>query len=119
MATHSRLFALDRGAWRATVHGVAKSQTRLSDHRSLFYEGGVSVNRIISLVRVMGELTSALCSRSVEGTRVSIQQARTGCSQNPTRLAPSLRPPASRAVRNKALLFLTPPVSGFLLEKPE
>ena len=21
----------DRGAWRATVHGVAKSQTRLSD----------------------------------------------------------------------------------------
>ena len=22
---------MDRGAWRATVHGVAKSQTRLSD----------------------------------------------------------------------------------------
>ena len=25
----------DRGAWRATVHGVAKSQTRLSDFTSL------------------------------------------------------------------------------------
>ena len=23
--------SMDRGAWRATVHGVAKSQTRLSD----------------------------------------------------------------------------------------
>ena len=35
MAAHSSNLAwrisLDRGAWRATVHGVAKSQTRLSD----------------------------------------------------------------------------------------
>jgi len=31
MATHTSIFCLenstDRGAWRATVHGVAKSQT--------------------------------------------------------------------------------------------
>ena len=25
MATHSRILAMDKGAWRATVHGVAKS----------------------------------------------------------------------------------------------
>ena len=35
MATHSRILAwrilMDRGAWQATVHGVTKSQTRLSD----------------------------------------------------------------------------------------
>ena len=35
MATHSSIFAwripMDRGAWRATVHEGAKSQTRLSD----------------------------------------------------------------------------------------
>ena len=35
VATHSSILAwripMDRGAWRATVHGVAKSQTRLSD----------------------------------------------------------------------------------------
>ena len=35
MATQSSLLAwripTDRGAWQATVHGVAKSQTRLSD----------------------------------------------------------------------------------------
>ena len=35
MATLSSILALripmDRGAWRATVHGVAKSRTRLSD----------------------------------------------------------------------------------------
>ena len=35
MATHSSILAwripMDRGAWGATIHGVAKSQTRLSD----------------------------------------------------------------------------------------
>jgi len=32
MATHSSILAweVDRGAWRATVHGVTKSRTRLS-----------------------------------------------------------------------------------------
>ena len=36
MATHSSILAwripVDRGAWRATVHGVAKSRTQLSKH---------------------------------------------------------------------------------------
>ena len=35
MATHSRILAwripMDRGAWRVTIHGVSKSQTRLSN----------------------------------------------------------------------------------------
>ena len=35
MATHSSILAwrilMDRGAWRAAVHGVAKSQTQLSN----------------------------------------------------------------------------------------
>ena len=35
MATHSRILGwripMDRGAWWATVHGVAKSQTQLDD----------------------------------------------------------------------------------------
>ena len=35
MATHSSIhpwkIPMDRGAWQATVHGVTKSQTRLSD----------------------------------------------------------------------------------------
>ena len=35
MATHSSILAwkipMNRGAWQATVHRVAKSQTRLSD----------------------------------------------------------------------------------------
>jgi len=35
MATHSSILAwripMDRGTWQATVHGVAKSQTPLSD----------------------------------------------------------------------------------------
>ena len=36
IATHSSVLAwkksMDRGAWRATVHGVAKSQTQLGAH---------------------------------------------------------------------------------------
>ena len=36
VAAHSSTLAwknpMDRGAWQATVHGVAKSQTRLSTH---------------------------------------------------------------------------------------
>ena len=39
MAIHSSTIAwknpMDRGAWQATVYGVAKSQTRLSDFTSL------------------------------------------------------------------------------------
>ena len=35
MATHSCILAwkipMDRGAWQATVHGAAKSQTQLND----------------------------------------------------------------------------------------
>ena len=35
MTTHSSILSwrspMDRGAWRATVYGVSKSQTRLSD----------------------------------------------------------------------------------------
>ena len=39
MATHSSILAwripIDRGAWRAIVHGIAKSWTRLSDFHCL------------------------------------------------------------------------------------
>ena len=31
MATHSSILAMDRGAWWATVHGVAESQTQQGD----------------------------------------------------------------------------------------
>ena len=37
MVTHSNILAwknlMDRGAWWATVHGIAKSQTRLSAYK--------------------------------------------------------------------------------------
>ena len=32
-------YPIDRGAWWATVHGVAKGQTRLSDFTSLHFTG--------------------------------------------------------------------------------
>ena len=41
MAPHSSTLAwknpMDEGAWRATVHGVTKSQTRLSNFTFTFY----------------------------------------------------------------------------------
>ena len=41
MATHSSIFAwripMDREAWQATVHGVAKSRIQLRDRLSLFF----------------------------------------------------------------------------------
>ena len=33
---------MDRGAWRATVHGVAKSWTQLTKHAQTHYEPGPS-----------------------------------------------------------------------------
>ena len=47
MATHSSIFALenpiDRGAWWATIHGVTKSWTRLSDQHTQFLCAASSV----------------------------------------------------------------------------
>ena len=34
---------MDRGAWQATVHGVAKSQTRLSDFTHYSWRNGVAI----------------------------------------------------------------------------
>ena len=46
MAIHSSILAwripMDRAAWRATVHGVAKSRTRLSDSAGVHAHGIVS-----------------------------------------------------------------------------
>ena len=36
--------SMDRGAWWATVHGVSKSQTRLSDEYFHFYSESVSLS---------------------------------------------------------------------------
>ena len=45
MATHSSILgsenSIDRGAWRATVHGVAKSQRQLSTHTQTHTHHGV------------------------------------------------------------------------------
>ena len=37
---------MDRGAWWATVHGVTKSQTRLSDEH--FYASVIMLNQVTS-----------------------------------------------------------------------
>ena len=49
---------MDRGAWQATVHGIAKSQARLSTHSSVTVitissVSGVVLHRVYSLVKSM------------------------------------------------------------------
>ena len=50
IATHSSFLAwrspMDRGAWQATVHGVTKNQTQLSDIHFIFPESVLKVYQI-------------------------------------------------------------------------
>ena len=50
MATHSSILAwripLEGGAWWATIHGVAKSRTRLSDFTHSVFEPGIKMGLI-------------------------------------------------------------------------
>ena len=56
MATHSSILAwkipMDRGAWQATVHRVAKSRTQLSDyaHSTSDPETSVSLEQLVPLM---------------------------------------------------------------------
>ena len=52
--------SMDRGAWRATVHGVTKSWILLSDfHDTMVYQKNVSENQEeISLIKMIFELRS-------------------------------------------------------------
>ena len=58
MATHSSILAwripMDREAWRATVHGVTKSQTQLSKHST----GGSVVKNLPASVGDTGDAGS-------------------------------------------------------------
>ena len=60
MATHSIVLAwrnsMDRGAWRATVHGIRESQTRLSDvHFQAFYR-----NIALNITHTYNEISNIL-----------------------------------------------------------
>ena len=54
MATHSRILAwripMDREAWQATVHGVAKSQTRLNGEPFHFHSHTFLLNPTLSAI---------------------------------------------------------------------
>ena len=61
---HSRLEnPMDRGAWRATVHRVAKSRTRLREFTSLRKE--YNDRKWLLLRKVMTNLDSTLKSRDI------------------------------------------------------
>ena len=47
--------SMDRGAWWATVHGVAKSWTRLSNFTSFHLTNPVTSKRILLVVQIQGD----------------------------------------------------------------
>ena len=49
---------MDGGAWWATVHGVAKSRTRLSDFTSLGHRSRTLVNGISALMKAVSPILS-------------------------------------------------------------
>ena len=55
---------MDRGAWRATVHGVAKSQTRLSTEHTCTVEG--LALRKLRRGQVYLHLIPAICRKPVQ-----------------------------------------------------
>ena len=65
---------MDRGAWWATVHGVAKSRTRLSDlthgHQLCFIRGGLSIPITAFIFKQVppggGAVQSACCKRTAD-----------------------------------------------------
>ena len=68
MATHSSILAwripMDRGAWRATVHGVAKSWTQLSD-----YHFTSSSSQLTALTaKKQGSLKKQLCDKIISSS---------------------------------------------------
>ena len=63
MATHSGILAwetpVDRGAWKATVHRVAKSWTRLSDFTFCHKGGVICISEVIDISS--GNLDMCVC----------------------------------------------------------
>ena len=69
MATYSSILenSMDKGAWQATVHGIAKSQTRLSTHTHPRAHTYTQTHKVTLLFRHQSQVqvvTSASCCKS-------------------------------------------------------
>ena len=62
---------MDRGAWRATVHGAAKNQTRLSYNKANMFSS-------LSTLNAMMDYTGTTSSILVQEVMVKMGEARGG-----------------------------------------
>ena len=51
---------MERGAWRATVHGVPKSQTRLSEHADKLTSCDMKQSSVLGMMRTNQALSLVL-----------------------------------------------------------
>ena len=71
---------MDRGAWQATVHGIAKSQARLSTHTSVTAIIISSVSgRVYALVKSMRKWISAGRSKHKSNNKRSVWMTEDHC----------------------------------------
>ena len=66
---------MDTGAWWATVHGIAKSQSRLSDKNSLTHTSF----RNTDLIHLLNNLIKLPVLSRKKGQEKAVQQAQVAC----------------------------------------
>ena len=88
LATHSSILAwripMDRGSWRATVHGVAKGQTRLSNYHTHTHTPAYSYPDFVGLFQTHILVNASLLEKSSTRHMLSVLSCVLSCrEENP------------------------------------
>ena len=74
--------SIDRGAWRATVHGVAKSRTQLRDFTSLHFTLGLVLLDLWSGIKIPGIKWFVTALSEIKNEKPKMNPRQTGVTQS-------------------------------------